>query len=139
MFDIPDADARTHDDGRAAGSRSLDRAVLHATLDLQRLVMVLAQRTLFRQRAMPGYPPPAPTWRLLLAIEEQAFADPGFQARHPAAVRQGFARLADSHFAGPDIDASVDWQRDEDPLPAVYAIVRGLMQQQSARTGNLES
>lgn len=76
---------------------------------------------------------------LLLAIEEQAFADPGFQARHPAAVRQGFARLADSHFAGPDIDASVEWQRDEDPLPAVYAIVRGLMQQQSARTGNLES
>jgi hypothetical protein len=44
-------------------------------------------------------------------------------------VRDGFARLADSRLAGPDLNALVDWQRDDDPLPAVYAIVRGLVQE----------
>jgi len=72
----------------------------------------------------------------MLAMGEQAFADPGFQARHPDAARHGFACLADSRFAGPDLDAPVDWQRDDDPLPAVYAIVRALVQQRIAGTNS---
>ncbi|MEK6294052.1 MAG: DUF2471 family protein [Paraburkholderia tropica] len=139
MFNFPDADARTHDDELGADTDRSNGAILRATLDLQRLVNMLAQRTIFRPRAMPGYPAPAPTWRVLLVIEEQAFADPGFQARHPDALRHGFARLADSRFAGSDFDAEVDWQRDDDPLPAVYAIMRGLLQQRSAAAINQQS
>jgi hypothetical protein len=85
---------------------------------------------------MPGNAAPAPTWRLLLAIEELAFAESGFQARHPDAARHGFAFLADSHLAGPDLDAPVGRQRDDDPLPAVYAIVRALVQHWIADTYN---
>ncbi|MBB3003961.1 hypothetical protein FHX57_006340 [Paraburkholderia tropica] len=137
MFNFPDADAQNSPDDQSANLSG--RIILHAALDLQRLVSVLAQRHLLQRNAMPGYPAAAPTWRLLLAIEEQAFADPGFQARYPDAVRRGFARLADSRFAGSDIDAQVDWQRDDDPLPAVYAIMRALVQQQAAMTADMES
>jgi hypothetical protein len=108
---------------------ALERAIQRAALDLQRIVVLLAQRYAGLRRGLPGHRVPAPTWRLLLDIEEQAFADLGFQGRHPAAVRDGFARLTDSRLAGPDLDAPVDWQRDDDPLPAVYAIVRGLVQE----------
>jgi hypothetical protein len=111
---------------------SLERSAQRAALDLQRIVALLAQRHLRLGRRMPGQRIPTLSWRLLADIEEQAFADLGFQGRHPAAVRWSFARLADSRFAGPDLDAPVDWQRDDDPLPAVYAIVRGLIRTISA-------
>ncbi|WP_423383641.1 DUF2471 family protein [Burkholderia sp. LMG 32019] len=108
---------------------ALERAVQCASIDLQRIVVLLAQRYAGLRRGSLGHRVPAPTWRLLLDIEEQAFADLGFQGRHAAMVRDGSARLADSRLAGPDLDAPVDWQRDEDPLPVVYAIVRGVLQE----------
>lgn len=106
---------------------ALERSAQRAALDLQRIVALLAQRSFGPGRHLPGQRVTAPTWRLLLDIEEQAFADLGFQGRHPAAVRGGFVRLADSRLAGPDHNAPVDWQSDDDPLPAVYAIVRSLV------------
>ncbi|OJA64489.1 hypothetical protein BGV68_01385 [Burkholderia ubonensis] len=128
MVETPDTST---DDGAAdlaLDPVALGRAVQRAALDLQRIVVLLAQRYLGLRRGVVGHRAPPPTWRLLLDIEEQAFADLGFQGRHPAAVRDGFARLADSRLAGPDLDAPADWQRDDDPLPAVYAIVRRLVQ-----------
>ncbi|MFC0695426.1 DUF2471 family protein [Paraburkholderia humisilvae] len=59
---------------------------------------------------------PAPIWRLLVDIEEQAFVDLGFQGRHAVGIRNGFARLADSRLTGPDLDANVDWQHEDDPI-----------------------
>jgi hypothetical protein len=127
MFETSDNSLLESDDDPEFDSVALERAAQRAALDLQRIIALLAQRYLGLHRAMPGRQVPAPTWRLLLDIEEQAFADLGFQGRHPAAVRDGFARLADSRLAGPDLDAPVDWQRDDELLPAVYAIVRGLV------------
>ena len=122
----------------AVDSVALERAVQRAALDLQRIVVLLAQRYLGLRRGAVGCRVAAPTWRPLLAIEEQAFADLGFQGRHPAEVRDGFTRLGDSRLAGPDLDAPVDWQRDDDPLPAVYAIVRGLVRDFSAEATDLD-
>ncbi|MBB2984422.1 hypothetical protein FHX57_007463 [Paraburkholderia tropica] len=62
--------------------------------------------------------PAAPRHCTRTPLPRSATAKPGFLARHPDAVRRGFARLADSWFVGSDIDAQVDWQRDDDPLPA---------------------
>jgi hypothetical protein len=107
---------------------ALERAVQRAAVDLQRVVALIAQPylRLLSQRKL-GHWAPAPTWRLLVDIEEQAFEDLGFQGRHAVAVRNGFARLADNRLTGSDLDAYVDWQRDADPLPAVYAIMRALV------------
>lgn len=107
---------------------ALERAAQRAVLDLQRIVALLAQRYLGLRRGARANPTPVPTWRMLLDIDEQAFADLGFQGRHPVAIREAFVRLADSRLPGADPDAPVDWQHDEDPLPAVYAIVRALVQ-----------
>lgn len=105
---------------------AFERSVQRATLDLQRIVVQLAKhhaalRDKSRESCIPF------TLRALLDIDEQAFADLGFQGRHPVDVRGGFARLAGSRVVDADHDLSVDWQRDEDPTPAVYAIVRALV------------
>ncbi|MBS2132299.1 DUF2471 domain-containing protein (plasmid) [Burkholderia thailandensis] len=134
MFETSDTSLLESEGDPEIDSVALERAAQRAALDLQRIVALLAQRYLGLRRAMPGRAVPAPTWRLLLDIEEQAFADLGFKGRHPVAVRDDFSRLADSRLAGPDLDAPVDWQRDDDPLPAVYAIVRGLVQELSTGT-----
>ncbi|MBN3808529.1 DUF2471 family protein [Paraburkholderia sp. Ac-20347] len=106
---------------------ALERAAQRAALDLQRIIVLLLQRNVSARRSAPWRPAPALTWRTLLDIEEQAFADLGFQGRHPAAVRASFSRLADTRITGGELDAQVDWQRDEEPLPAVYAIARGFV------------
>ncbi|RQM44557.1 DUF2471 family protein [Paraburkholderia bannensis] len=62
--------------------------------------------------------PAAPRHCIRAPLPRSATAMPGVLARHPDAMRRGFARLADSRFAGSDIDAQVDWQCDGDPLPA---------------------
>jgi hypothetical protein len=107
---------------------ALERAVQRAAMDLQRVVALIARPylRLLNQKKL-GHWVPAPIWRLFVDIEEQAFADPGFQGRYAVAVRNGFARLADSRLTGADLDAPVDWRRDDDPLPAVYVIMRALV------------
>ncbi|TCK32033.1 uncharacterized protein DUF2471 [Paraburkholderia sp. BL8N3] len=107
---------------------AFERAAHRAALDLQRIVVLLAQRYLGLRRGARANSAPALTWRMLLDIEEQAFADLGFQGRHPAAIREAFIRLADSRLPGTETNAIADWQRDEDPLPTVYAIVRAIVQ-----------
>ncbi|WP_165979577.1 DUF2471 family protein [Paraburkholderia guartelaensis] len=106
-----------------ASTHFVERADQRANPGLQRIVALLAQHYLELRRGMPGRRMPAPTWRLLLDIEQKAFADAGFRGRHPAAVRDGVARLARSRLAGQDLDAPVDPQYYADPLPAVYAIM----------------
>ena len=105
----------------------LEREVQHAVTDLQRIVGTLAHRYLaMHRRTRPAVQPPV-SWRALLEIEEQAFSDLGFQSRHDKAIVDGFLRLRDSRLPGPNIDDTVDWRRDDEQLPAVYVIVRALM------------
>ncbi|MFL9998359.1 DUF2471 family protein [Paraburkholderia sediminicola] len=114
---------------------ALGHAAQRAVLDLQRIVAMLAQRrSATRRSARPHHAAPVLTWRMLLDIEEQAFADLGFQGRHPATIRDAFIRLADSRLPVTEPDTPVDWHHDEDPLPAVYAIVRALTQDLSVET-----
>lgn len=114
---------------------TFERAVQRASLDLQRIVVQLAKRhPALRNDKRRGLHVPL-TWRALFDIDEQAFADLGFQGRHPATVREGFVRLAGSRVVDADHDMPVDWQRDEDPVPAVYAIVRALVQDSPVETG----
>lgn len=128
MSDGQDASLRECKVGPEIDPVMLERAVQRAAIDLQRVVAVIARPylRLLNQKKL-GHWVPAPTWRLLVDIEEQAFADLSFQGRYAAAVRDGFARLADSRLTGPDLDAPVDWQRDDDSLPAVYVIMRVLV------------
>ncbi|MGF6604165.1 hypothetical protein P3T23_008920 [Paraburkholderia sp. GAS448] len=113
---------------------ALERAAQRAALDLQRVVALLAQRRPGMRRTARPQQAAVLTWRMLLDIEEQAFADLGFQGRHPATIRDAFIRLADSRLPVTEPDAPVDWQHDEDPLPAIYAIVRALTQDLSVET-----
>ena len=130
MSDGLDVPLREAEDDPESDRVALERAVQRAAMDLQRVVTVIARPYLrLPNQKKLGHWVPAPTWRLLVDIEEQAFADLGFQGRYAAAVRDGFARLADSRLTGPDLDAPVDWQRDDDSLPAVYVIVRVLVRE----------
>jgi Protein of unknown function (DUF2471) len=128
MSDGLDVPLREAEDDPESDPVALERAVQRAATDLQCVVAAIARPylRLLNQKKL-GHWVPAPTWRLLVEIEEQAFADLGFQGRYAAAVRDGFARLADSRLTGPDLDAPVDWQRDDDSLPAVYVIMRVLV------------
>ncbi|CAB3774277.1 DUF2471 family protein [Paraburkholderia humisilvae] len=128
MSDGLDVSPLEGDDDPGVDPVALERTAQRAATDLQRVVARIARPYLrLLHQGKLGHWVPAPTWRLLVDIEEQAFADPGFQGRHAAAIRNGFARLADSRLTGPDLDARVDWQHDDDPLPAVYAIMRALV------------
>ncbi|MEQ0777931.1 DUF2471 family protein, partial [Paraburkholderia tropica] len=63
---------------------ALKRAAQRAALDLQRIVVLLLQRNVSARRSATWRPAPAVTWRTVLDIEEQAFANPGFQGKYPA-------------------------------------------------------
>jgi len=112
------------------------RSVQRAALDLQRIVTLIAQRYFRPGRITPRHCGLAPTWRLLLDIEEQAFTDLGFQGRHSAAVREGFLRIADNELTGADLDEPVDWQRYGDAMPTVFEILRGLVRKLSSERVN---
>lgn len=114
---------------------AMQHALQRAALDLQRIIGTLAQRYLGGSRRKKN-PEAAPslTWRTLLLIDEQAFGDLGFQSRHDPTVRAAFIRLGDSRLPGEDLDAFVDWQRDDDDLPGVYLIMRGLLEADAAET-----
>jgi len=101
----------------------MERAIQRAANDLQRIIGTLAQRHLPRRS-----PPSALTWRWLIELEEQAFSDLGFQSRHDTGIIDSFLRLRNSRLSGPNIDDAVDWRRDDDDLPAVYLIVRAMME-----------
>jgi hypothetical protein len=99
-----------------------DRAIQRAANDLQRIIDTLAQRYLPRRSS-----PSTLTWRWLIELEEQAFSDLGFQSRHDKAIIGAFLRLRDSRLFGANIDETVDWRRDDDDLPAVYLILRAIL------------
>jgi Protein of unknown function (DUF2471) len=99
-----------------------ERAIQRAANDLQRIIGTLVQRYLPR-RSQPS----TLTWRWLIELEEQAFSDLGFQSRHDNAIIGAFLRLRDSRLFGANIDEMVDWRRDDDDLPAVYLILRAIL------------
>jgi hypothetical protein len=114
---------------------ALERELRSASLDLQQVIVTVAKRHLGNGRR--AYPSGAgsPTWRTLQTIDEQVFENQGFRARHKETVRTMFARFGDSRLCGGDLDEPVDWRRDDDDLPAVYLIVRELVQSDATSTG----
>ena len=107
---------------------ALERALRSASLDLQQIIATVAGRHLDSGRRRYSSSARLPTWRTLLTIDEQVFENRGFLARHNEAVRSTFVRFEDSRLSGLDLDEPVDWRRDDDNLPAVYLLVRALVQ-----------
>jgi Protein of unknown function (DUF2471) len=109
-------------------SVALERALRSASLDLQQIIATIAGRYLDSSRHRYSSGARLPTWRTLLTIDEQIFENRGFRARHNETVRSTFVRFGDSRLSGMDLDEPVDWRCDDDNLPAVYLLVRALVQ-----------
>jgi hypothetical protein len=108
---------------------ALERALRSASLDLQQIIVTVARRHIDSGRRANAYGARSPTWRTLQTIDEQAFENPGFIARHEEHVRALFIRFGDSRLSNADLDSPVDWRRDDDNLPAVYLLVRALAEE----------
>ena len=106
----------------------LERALRSASLDLQQIIATVAGRYVDNGRRRYSSGARSPTWRTLLTIDEQVFENRGFRAKHNETVRSTFVRFGDSRLSGMDLDEPVDWRRDDDNLPAVYLLVRALVQ-----------
>jgi hypothetical protein len=128
MFDASLLDNDDTDLDRIQTERSAQRAVA----DLERIVGVLVQRWLGARRRTHPAMKSVLSWRALLEIEEQAFSDLGFQSRHDKTIIDGFLRLSDSRLHGANIDEAVDWRRDDERLPAVYLIMRAMLEAEAA-------
>ena len=124
MTNEPGLDMDVHDVNPVA----LERALRSASLDLQQIIATVAGRYLDSGRRRYSSGARLPTWRTLLTIDEQVFENRGFLARHNETVRSTFVRFEDSRLSGMDLDELVDWRRDDDNLPAVYLLVRALVQ-----------
>lgn len=72
------------------------------------------------------------SWQALLDVEELAFSNAGFLNRNDPTVIDAFIRLRDSRLLSADVDEPVDWRRDDDDLPAVYLIVRAMLEAEAA-------
>jgi len=114
---------------------ALERELRTASLDLQQVIVTVAKRHISTGRRAYPSGSGSPTWRTLQTIDEQVFENQGFRARHKENVRTLFARFGDSRLCGGDLDEPVDWRRDDDDLPAVYLIVRELVQSDATSTG----
>lgn len=114
---------------------ALERELRSASLDLQQVIVTVAKRHISSGRRAYAGGAQAPTWRTLQTIDEQVFENQGFRARHKETVREMFARFGDSRLSGADLDEPVDWRRDDDNLPAVYLIVRDLVQSDPSGAG----
>ena len=124
MLNDPGLDMDVHDIHPVA----LERALRSASLDLQQIIATVAGRYLDNGRHRYSSGTRLPTWRVLLTIDEQVFENRGFRAKHNETVRSTFVRFGDSRLSGMDLDEPVDWRRDDDNLPAVYLLVRALVQ-----------
>lgn len=84
------------------------------------------------------------TWGELLEVERRAFARSSFQVFDPI-VLDIFARLENSRWLNPGLDAEADLIRDDDDLPVVMLIVRAMreavreMSDAPSRNGNGDS
>ncbi|HEF4769332.1 DUF2471 family protein [Burkholderia multivorans] len=113
-------------------SVQFERAAQRAVVDLQRAVAGPAQRALgLRRRSHPAAERTM-SWRALLDVEALAFSNAGFVSRNDPAIVDAFIRLCDSRLVPADIDEPVDWRRDDDDLPAVYLIVRAMLEAEAA-------
>ncbi|WP_343676929.1 DUF2471 family protein [Paraburkholderia heleia] len=112
------------------------RALQRAGQELQQLIVRIARRYVDRHRSSRRNHgrEAAWCWWELLEIEDQTFGDLGFQGRHAPEILASFYRLRDSRLLPADLNAPVDWDRDEDEMPAVVLIVRSLVRME-AMTG----
>ncbi|MGQ7939417.1 DUF2471 domain-containing protein [Paraburkholderia sp. D1E] len=115
---------------------NLERALRSASLDLQQIIATVAGRYLANGRRRYSSSAQLPTWRTLLTIDEQVFENRGFLAKHDETVRSTFVRFEESRLSGMDLDEPVDWRRDDDNLPAVYLLVRALVQADATDVAN---
>ena len=113
---------------------ALERELRAASLDLQQVIVTVAKRHIGGGRRAYPSGSGSPTWRTLQTIDEQVFENPGFRARNKETIRMMFARFDDSRLCSGDLDEPVDWRRDDDDLPAVYLIVRELVQSEATST-----
>jgi hypothetical protein len=127
MFDA----ALFNEDDPQFDSIQFERSAQRVITDLQRIIDTLAHRCLVSHRRAQSAENCVLSWRALLEIEEQAFSDLGFQSRHDKAIVDGLLRLRDSRLPGANVDEAVDWRRDDEQLPAVYVIVRALVEGQA--------
>ncbi|MBR8313215.1 DUF2471 domain-containing protein [Burkholderia dolosa] len=109
-----------------------ERAAQRAVVDLQRVVAGPAQRALGLRRRHHPAAERTMSWKALLDVEELAFSNPGFLNRNDPVVVDAFIRLRDSRMVPADVDEPVDWRRDDDDLPAVYLIVRAMLEAEAA-------
>ncbi|AOK13006.1 DUF2471 family protein [Burkholderia vietnamiensis] len=105
-----------------------ERAAQRAVGDLQRVVGGPAQRALGLRRRTHPAAARTMSWQALLNVEELAFSNPGFLNRNDPAVVDAFIRLRDSRLVAADVEEPVDWSRDDDDLPAVYLIVKAMLE-----------
>ena len=101
-----------------------ERAAQRAVVDLQR---VAGGRAAARRRTHPAAVRTM-SWQALLNVEELAFSNAGFLSRNDPAVVDAFIRLRDSRLVAADVEEPVDWRRDDDDLPAIYLIVKAMLE-----------
>ncbi|RQT70743.1 DUF2471 domain-containing protein [Burkholderia cepacia] len=115
-----------------------ERAARQAVVDLQRVVGGPAQRALgLRRRSHPAAVRTM-SWQALLNVEELAFSNSGFLNRNDPTVVDAFIRLRDSRLVAADVEEAVDWKRDDDDLPAVYLIVKAMLEAEERETQHAE-
>jgi hypothetical protein len=104
-----------------------ERAAQRAVGDLQRVVGGPAQRAL---AATPHPPGRRPHDELAGAAERRGagILESRFPNRNDPAVVDAFIRLRDSRLVAADVEEPVDWSRDDDDLPAVYLIVKAMLE-----------
>lgn len=104
------------------------RALHRAGQELQQLIVRIARCYVDRHKTSRRSHGQAPwCWWELLEIEDQTFGDLGFQGRHEPEILASFYRLRDSRLLPADLDTPIDWDRDDDEMPAVVLVVRSLV------------
>ncbi len=121
------------------GRARFERASQRAALALQQVVVSAARRCLGARLGGRGGPGEPPSWRELVEIEERAFSTSSFVSQHPPEVLAAFARLSESRLPESQLDDPADWHRDDDDMPAVVLIVRGLYEAAAGHHGHDES
>ncbi|RBJ71869.1 DUF2471 domain-containing protein, partial [Pseudomonas sp. MWU12-2534b] len=105
-----------------------ERAAQRAIVDLQRVAGGPAQRALGLRRRTHPAAVRTMSWQALLNVEGLAFSNAVFLSRNYPDVVDAFIRLRDSRLVAADVQKPVVWRRDDDDLPAIYLIVKAMLE-----------
>ncbi|XQM32409.1 hypothetical protein ACNSZF_23805 [Burkholderia gladioli] len=103
------------------------RARYRATQDLHQILVTLARRAFGPRRGSPFGELRGPSWAMLLAIEERAFNDPGFRARHDPSMLASLPRLAGRRGLEEEQHAEANLRVDDDDMPLVIGVAAALL------------